>query len=450
MSLVTRAPTDVVVCARCGPSSPFDEDPELASRQDELVAQAEEAAAESGKEVTDPSKIAEGGREILVTKRYPEEIRENVAAALLGKKLLPHETPFLAGTIPCDECGGDPKVVRHTPNPSAFLQLEQSFQTDASLTAGDFAWPLRPGFPRAYLPQDEEEVAAEEEEREMERERQLYTSSGQPLVFPRRSGRAAVQQKMGAAAAAVAMRRSSKAQQRSFGEAPSRPRMDFFWRDLLASAKASPWNVAARYRGGAGEDGDGGWTTSDDEEEEGVGAGAAAGGGGKGGKKATASSSDDDDDDEDKPQELPEYDEFGDIIDKKNPRKMSSAHKEPISIQEEERIVARGGAEAAAILKKWKKRGPRGERKVRKLPPPLTLDELFGEELAETYMLPLEVPWTVGGRTGERKGGNKSLRRRGGGGGGEEGGGEEEGGNGGRDGGGGKGDDDEDEDDDEE
>ena len=70
MSLVTRAPTDVVVCARCGPPSPFDEDPGLAAELDEIVARADEAAEGKGGDLD----LAALDDELDV-RRYGEEIR---------------------------------------------------------------------------------------------------------------------------------------------------------------------------------------------------------------------------------------------------------------------------------------------------------------------------------------------------------------------------------------
>lgn len=374
MSLVTRAPTDVVVCARCGPSSPFDEDPGLAAELDDATAKAEEN--DDGSE----GEEAQDVQDELEERRYGEEIRENIAAALLGKRLLPHETPFLAGTIPCDECGGDPKVVRHTPNPSVFLQLEQSFQTDASLTAGEFFWPRRLGFPRAFLARDEEEDEEAAEERERNR---FFSGHGQPLVFPDRSssgekrgatgrrGREPMKMGVAAAAAAEKTRARTESQQRTFGEAPSRPRMDFFWRDLLASARASPWNMAARVRGGGGEDGPGGWTSSESEEDE-------------PGLDSDADVHRDGENAQGEDEEEEELDEDGNPIPK-------SKKKKKLTPEEEE---------------EEKRRKEERKPKVRKDPPPLTLDELFGDDLAIEYALAFEDPE---GGEGEGEGEGEDL-----------------------------------------
>ena len=380
MSLVTRAPTDVVVCARCGPPSPFDEDPGLAAELDEIVAKAEENNEGGGSDM-DMEELDEE----LDVKRYGEEIRGNIAAALLGKRLLPNETPFLAGTVPCDECGGDPKVSRHTPNPQVFLQLEQSFQTDASLRAGDFFWPHRAGFPRAFLGRSEEEEEEAEEKEERERAR-FFSGHGQPLVFPDRSaGKGKAPMKTGVAAAAAAEKARLRRGRRTHGEAPSRPRMDYFWRDLLASARASPWNAVARVRGGGGEDGPGGWTTSDSEADD------------------VAAAAGDDDDDENNEQEEPELDEDGNPIPKnKNASKKKKKKKKgAVMLSKEEQ------AEEDARERE------RRRNKVRKDPPPLTMSELFGDDLAVEYGLAFEDP-----EAGEAKREGEEGEEGGGGGGG--------------------------------
>ena len=364
----------------------------MAAELDEIVAKAEETN-EGGSDLD----LAELDDE-LDTKRYGEEIRENIAAALLGKRLLPHETPFLAGTIPCDECGGEPKVARHTPNPQVFLQLEQSFQTDASLRAGDFQWPHRAGFPRAFLKLGE---AEEQEEREKAR---LFSGHGQPLVFPDRTRKGKAPMKMGAAAAAAAERARIKRSQRTYGEAPSRPRMDFFWRDMLSGARASPWNAAARVRGGAGEDGPGGWTTSESEDDD-----------------AAAVPDDDDlDDDEDKEEEEPELDEDGNPISKRKSGKQARLSRKKKRKERERKMLSK-----EEQAEEDERERERCRNKVRKDPKPLTMSELFGDELAIEFGLAFEDPETSevkregdGGAEGELEDGAGDRKEEGGGGGG--------------------------------
>ena len=391
MSLVTRAPTDVVVCARCGPPSPFDEDPGLAAELDEIVARADEAAEGKG----DDLDLAALDDELDV-RRYGEEIRQNIAAALLGKRLLPKETPFLAGTVPCDECGGNPRVARHTPNPQVFLQLEQSFQTDASLRAGDFHWPQRAGFPRAFLGLGEDEEEAREEEEERERAR-LFSGRGQPLVFPDRKGKAPL--RMGASAAAAAEKAALRRGRRTFGEAPSRPRMDFFWRDMLAGARASPWNAAARVRGGGGEDGPGGWTSSDSESDD------------DGARAAAAAGGEEEEDDQD--EEEPELDEDGNPVPKNKKSKKKKLTRD--QRRERKRLELNLSKEEQD---EWDARErERRRHRVRRDPPPLTMSELFGDELTNEFGLAFEDPEAAGEGEKQRDDEGGAEEKSGGGGG---------------------------------